>query len=156
VTSAPTQRGLGLIELMVTIALIGILAAVAAPFSINWGNQSAVQSSKALLLQGMAQAKAMALRNGAGASNDQPAAWLLSTGSQLCVYTQLPSSLACGSATWKASPSASLTLQGASSQCIALNSLGSPLSAVVGSTTCGTTLTYTLSKGNESSTGTLF
>ena len=62
-------RGFTLIELLVTIAVMVLIIAMAAPFTIDWMNQSRTQQAYATLLQGFNQAKALALRNPCGAPN---------------------------------------------------------------------------------------
>ncbi|MDT8998157.1 type II secretion system protein [Paucibacter sp. APW11] len=149
--AARSQRGFSVIEMMVVLTLMLLIAVAAAPFASSWGNQAAVRQTQSLLLQAMALAKATALRNPQASPADQPAATLLSSAAGLCVFAGTPSSLACSGALWRATPSASIQLQGATSQCIALASDGRPLNASVGSTDCLSTLSYTISRGNETS-----
>lgn len=62
-------RGFTLIELLVTIAVMVLIIAMAAPFTIDWMHKSRTQQAHATLLKGFNQAKALALRNPCGVHN---------------------------------------------------------------------------------------
>lgn len=57
------DRGFTLVELMVTIALVAILALIAAPFGRQWGDSNRQMQLRSQLLEGVAHARALALRN---------------------------------------------------------------------------------------------
>jgi type IV pilus assembly protein PilA len=57
------HRGFTLIELMVTIAIVALLALVSAPMALSWVNGARVADARAKLTQGFGKAKALALRN---------------------------------------------------------------------------------------------
>ena len=61
------QRGFSLVEMMVVVAIIGILALVAAPFSTRWQQNADVRAASASLELAFGRAKALALRNPSGA-----------------------------------------------------------------------------------------
>jgi prepilin-type N-terminal cleavage/methylation domain-containing protein len=148
------QAGFSMIELMVTIAVMMLLAMAVAPFSVAWGNQASVRQTQSLLNQAMSQLKATALRNPTAASATA-AAVLVSIPGKLCVRDGLPGGLDCSAFNWTADPAASIRLNGATSQCIAMDSAGIALAASVGGVACGTALSFNISKGSESSDGTL-
>jgi len=57
------QSGFTLIELMITIAIIALLAVVAAPYTSSWIHEANVNEAKSTLHRAHGQAKAIALRN---------------------------------------------------------------------------------------------
>jgi len=148
------QSGVSLVEMMVTVAVMMLLALAAAPFTSSWGSQASVRQTQTLLMQGMSQLKALALRNPA-ASSATAAAVLVAVPGQLCVRQGIPATLDCSAVTWTSVPPASIKLNNATSQCVALDSGGSPVAATVGATVCGTALSFEVSKGTETSSGTL-
>lgn len=149
-----SQAGISMIEMMVTIAIMMLLAMAVAPFSVEWGNQAAVRQTHSLLTQAMSQLKATALRNPTAASATA-AAVLVSIPGKLCVEAGLPGALNCSSFNWIAQPPVALKLNGAASQCIAMDSAGAALAATVGGVVCGTSMSFSISKGAETRDGTL-
>lgn len=145
----PAQRGFTLIELLVTIAIAVFLMLVAAPLTVGWVNAAHVRQAAYRLHEGMAQAKATALRNGGAATVDQPAAMLVVEGRQLCVYASTPAALNCGAgAVWRSSVEAEIRVDGQTSQCIALNNRALQVDATVGMQACGDGA-YAVARGNE-------
>lgn len=63
------QRGFTLIELLVTLAILALLLLMAAPLASDWVHGSRTLQARGALIQGFAQAKALALRNPCEAPN---------------------------------------------------------------------------------------
>jgi len=59
-------HGFSLIELAITLALVGVLALMVGPFTINWLVLSDIQRAKGQLVQAHGVARAVALRNRPG------------------------------------------------------------------------------------------
>ena len=66
-TSLP--RGFTLIELLVTLAILAMLLLMAAPLATDWVHGAQTLQARGTLVQGFAQAKALALRNPCEAPN---------------------------------------------------------------------------------------
>ncbi len=146
------ESGLSLIEMMVTLTVMLLLAVGAAPFSSGWANQAAVNQSNALLRQGMGQLKALALRNPGAVAGGAASAVLISVPGKLCLHAVVPAALDCAGAAWSAAPSATISIAGAASQCIAMDSAGLVLA---GGLACSTSLSYHIARGQETFDGTL-
>lgn len=148
----PGQRGFTLIELMVAITILFVMMLVAAPLGGGWTDSANVRTANHRLLEGMARAKALALNNPDSKSGTTAAAVLLWDGASFCLYKPsiLPATLACDStALWQAAATATITLNSATKQCVALNDRALAVTATVGSTTCGTALTYSITQNTE-------
>ncbi len=143
------QSGLSLIELMVTITIMMLLAMAVAPFSASWGRQAHMRQSHSLLMQGMGQLKALALRNPGASAGGAAAAVLISLPGKLCVSIGQPDALSCAAASWTADPPASIELNGLASQCVALDSAGMPVALNVAGTVCDTALSFRIQRGSE-------
>ena len=148
--------GFSLIELMIVISVMMLLLLMGVPLTANWLNGSHVNQANNNLQQAFSMLKARALQNSAGASGLEVAATLVTTGNQLCIYKGKPSNLNCNSGfLWRATASALISLNGGSLQCIALDNSASAVATTIGTTNCGTALSYTISKGSENATGVL-
>lgn len=145
-------KGFTLIELMITIAIFGILLFVGAPFTKAWGDSANQREAAGLLQQGISRAKATALRNPGKALDDAPAAALCRSGQALKLFSVANAqSIDCSATTnvlWTAQIPASAVVQasGADIACIAFNSRGLP---VAGGNAC-TTSTINVTAGSES------
>lgn len=151
----PLQRhGFSLIELMVTLAVMSILALLGTALTQSWSSSNQLQLGKNLLTQGAAHAKSLALRNGAGSNSNVVAAFLVLKDNTLCVLNGTATSLSCSnSPVWQTQLSVSTSINSATAQCIGWNSMGIPDTATLGGTACTTTLSYTISSGGQSATG---
>jgi len=96
------QSGITLIELMIVVAIIGLLAVVTTPFTQGWIDEARVNDARSLLHRGYAEAKALALRNPENAQGNQVAACLLLSDGVLLVRESQPSGAACnGDTVWQ-------------------------------------------------------
>ena len=105
------EPGFTLVELMVTIAIIGFLAMVAAPYTISWIHEANVNSARSLLHQAHSKAKALALRNPEGEGLGSVAASVVLSDGSLMVCQGEPSGGTCsGSPVWQGEWPAGVTL----------------------------------------------
>lgn len=146
------NSGFTLIELMVTIAIAGMLLFIGAPLSKAWTDSAHQRDAAGLLSQGISRAKATALRNPGGAQEEAPAAALCRSGQVLKLFsiadTQSISCSATANILWTAQLPTSVALQagGTDIACVAFNSRGLP---VVGGNAC-TTSSIDVTAGSES------
>ena len=147
--SAGGQRGIGLIELMVVVALMLLLALGGSALTASWVDQAAMRQSQAQLRQAMAELKAQALRNPEARPMGEAAAVLLSLPGRLCVHRGRPDELACAGARWQATPPARIQLAEQDSACLAMDSAGQLLDSAVGEGLCTTELAYRIARHKE-------
>lgn len=153
VKSRRAGYGFTLIELMITVLLIGVLALMAGPYTINWMHLSDIQRAKGQLVQAHGMAKAAALRNPQAAIGETPVAAIhLESGpSQLTVIGCLGGGDNCSESTlWsELLPSGvELKFDGDVTE-IELNNTGGFLGDTSG-------LGYEISKGDQNETGKLY
>ncbi|MNO43262.1 Fimbrial protein precursor [compost metagenome] len=145
------HAGFSLIELMIVVALIGILVGLAAPFTSTWTDSAQVREAEGLLNQGIGRAKAIALRNRFGMIDSQASALLcLSQDNLLSLHeaASAGSEASCASPqTWSAQLPRRVALQndGADFDCLALDARALPL----GKNGCSTSQSFALSAGKE-------
>ncbi|MEB0150624.1 prepilin-type N-terminal cleavage/methylation domain-containing protein [Pseudomonas sp. CCC2.2] len=144
------SRGFTLIEVMITITVLGILLFVGVPLTQAWSNSGYQRDAAGLLKQGISRTKAMALRNPGGVQNAAPAAALCRSGQTLKLFSiTIGQSIDCSLTTnilWRSSipTTASIQASGVDVKCIAFNNQGLPLSV----NSC-TTTTIQVTAGSE-------
>ncbi|HEX8592781.1 MAG TPA: prepilin-type N-terminal cleavage/methylation domain-containing protein [Pseudomonas sp.] len=134
--------GFTLIEMMITIAIFGILLFIGVPLTKAWSDSANQRDAAGLLKQGISRAKATALRNPGAALDNAPAAVLCRSGQTLKLFSLANAqSINCASTSnilWTAQMPASTSAlaAGAEIACVAFSSSGL---AVVGGNACTTT-----------------
>ncbi|MBE1161863.1 pilus assembly FimT family protein [Dyella acidiphila] len=145
-------RGLSLIELMVTLALLAFLVMVGLPLTSAWVQSAHQRDAAGMLTEGLGRAKALALRNPQGLTDQSlPVAVTCLSGRNLSVVAadasgadcsqsqqwgmQLPTDASIVQAPLLASASTTAAAAVAM-QCVAFNERGIALSTSVGSLTC--------------------
>jgi len=140
------QRGMSLIELMVTVTLMCIIALVGVPLTKAWVDSAHQREAAGILAEGLGRARALAMRNPGGIADPaQPGAFVCLTGSTVAV-ARPDQSTACGKGTlaWSASLpiGSSIALPGkAAFHCVAYSARGAALAVDVASATCTTPTT---------------
>lgn len=144
---------------MVVLAIMAAIALAAVPFTASWIDSSRVVQARAVLQQGFTQARAVALRNGAGAIGDTPAALLCVSDNTVYVHAGMPGSCSSGAVWRHAVPGGSDTsvLLGAeTSPCIAMANTGRILNGIsFDGANCTTSIAYQISRGTEEVSGDL-
>lgn len=153
------SAGFTLIELVIVLAIIVLAMLVSVPFTASWVDSARVNETQGLFQQAFSRSKALALRNGSGATVDTAAATLCQNGTTLYLYSGLPATCGAGTIAWQGDiPGGSTAIQlgGATFTCMVLNNLGMLVSSSIGGTNCATASNYTISKGGQSVSKTLF
>lgn len=138
------QRGFSLVEMLVTLGLLGFLLMIGLPMSSAWSDGAKQQTTASLLREGIGRAKAQALRNPGGVVNaDEPAAVLCQLDQTLVVQRiDRPSSgkasvncSATGSVIWSAGLPGTAGVKLADDSaftCTAFNNRGMPITSGTG------------------------
>ena len=152
------QSGFTLTEILIVIAITGVLAAATAPYSSNWTDTTNVRHATDMLNQSFQNGKTVALRNPLQVVGSNPAAGLnLESGILLlCQGDPADSNCTAGGSrvVWQSTIPDGVTVQinGANLTNIEIDNTGG---AIDGS---GNTLAvaYSISRGSKNATGTLF
>jgi len=157
------QQGVTLVELMVVVAIFGLLALAGLSFTGNWANSNRVFDGENLLSQAFNYGKAASLRNQDGVTTDTPAAIICSQNNELSVRG-IDSGVSEASCTsdnviWKAAIHERLSItdkdNNVSFSCACLNNRGRLTVQGTACTACSTGLTFEIASGGESETLTL-
>lgn len=134
---ARRQPGFSLVELMVTVAIAGLLAALALPFGAQWMASDRQLRARGHLVEAVGHARSLALRNPAGLPRGVPAVCVRWAGPRLEV-TQLGTGQACpagGTVVWEAALDPRIRLSEAGTgtpfRCVAFDSRGAPARAAL-------------------------
>ncbi|WP_428311049.1 pilus assembly FimT family protein [Hydrocarboniphaga sp.] len=158
------QQGLSMIELMISLAISGLLMVSAGNLTQSWIASTRVNSALAVMTQGVSRARAIALRNPGGVANGASAAILcVSDGTvRLFSATRSPQAAAtCQSSggLWSAplDSSASVQVNGTALSCLAFSNRGTAINpaAASGSDTCPVSSTLLISSASQNATVTL-
>lgn len=147
------QAGFTLIELMVVVALVGILAIMAGPLTSSWVDNAKLDHVVHLLSDGYGRAEAAALRNRQGIINGGAAAVLCLSSAGLALYEAVDenTSASCsGSAIWSASLPSDVQISAGSTalSCLAFNNQG--LLATPSGSSCQNSASVVVSVGTNS------
>ena len=116
------MKGFSLVELMVTVAVIAILAALALPAAATWASGARQAEARGELVEALGRARALAIRNPDGRAARQAAAMVRLRGDTLQVVR-----VANGTVTWQADLDRGVALRddgGAPFLCVAFDSRG--------------------------------
>ena len=116
------MRGFSLVELMVTVAVIAILAALALPAAATWASGARQAEARGELVEALGRARALAIRNPDGRAARQAAAMVRLRGDTLQVVR-----VANGAVTWEADLDRGVALRddgGVAFGCVAFDSRG--------------------------------
>ncbi len=159
------QRGFSLIESMTAITLSGLLFASGVPLTSSWVSSARVRDAQGLMTQGVARARALALRNPGGVTGTATAAMLCLSGGnlRLIAASRSPQTAASCSATaalWSARlpASASVTAGGSALGCLAFNNRGVAVNpaAASGSDSCPTSTSVVIASSSQNVALTLY
>ena len=123
-------RGFSLVELMVTLAIVALLALMAMPFSTRWMDSDRQLQARGTLTEGVGQARALSLRNPGGIAHGSPAACLRLATDNVLEVARLAVGEACadGAVVWNGRLNSSIVLRepgtGTPFQCVAFDSRG--------------------------------
>ncbi|KPA91581.1 MULTISPECIES: pilus assembly FimT family protein [Pseudomonas] len=145
-------RGFTLVELMITVALLGLILMVGVPLTQSWTNSSYQRDAAGLLKQGISRAKATALRNQGAVQDSAPAAVLCRSGQNLKLFRlNAGQSIDCNATSqpvWSSTipAAAGIKVAGVDMACVAFSNRG----LAVSGNSCSTG-TLQVTAGSESS-----
>ncbi|NKF21172.1 pilus assembly FimT family protein [Solimonas marina] len=146
--------GFTLIELMIVIAIVGLMLVLGAPLTRAWVVSTQLHDAQAQIGQAYARGKAMALRNPGGVSDSLAATIVCLSGTTLSLYAASDSNTAAacsGTATWSTEIADSVSVQapsGTAFTCVAFDNRSRAISASAsdGGNSCSTGNGFTLTK----------
>ena len=153
-----TSRGFTLIEIAVVLAVTVSILLVSAPLTVSWADSARVTETRALLQQAHTRARAIALRNTAGAIGGAPAALVCMEANTLYVHQGVPSGCTVGAAWQQEVPGGertSITVGGEPLGCIAVANTGRPVAFSFDGDTCTTAIAFRVARGDEEIDGEL-
>lgn len=157
------QQGLTLVELMVVVAIFGLLALAGLSFTGNWANSNRVFDGENLLTQAFNYGKAASLRNQDGVTADTPAVIICAQNNELSVRgidsNGNEANCTSDNVIWRSAVHERLSIidksNDVSFSCACLNNRGRLTAQGNACTACSSTLTYEITSGGESETLTL-
>jgi len=156
-------RGFTLVELMITIAIVGILLVMAGPLATNWIISAQTHAARTQLIEGFDVAKALALRNPNGVALPSAAAGMkvMTDGTTTTVLVCTGSSTAAGCVSNGSSVQWSTTYSGLVSTTIngVTAAVGSPLTLDIDNRaepSIGTAFTLARGASSNNETGSLY
>jgi type IV pilus assembly protein PilA len=159
--SRGAARGISLVELLVTLALFAFLILLGVPLTHAWVQSAHQRDASGMLAEGLGRAKALALRNSQGVTDQTlPVAAVCLMGGRIQVTTATKDGIACATAvSWSATLPFDASIVKATNQsafqCVAYNERGMALAASVSGLTCtqspsdGSVLAFNVMVGNE-------
>lgn len=165
-TQPTHQSGFTLVEMMVTIAILGIVLAIGAPLTSAWIDRAKVKNTANSLKSALMHARTAALRNPNNLSSTDVASCVYINGDNAEVRLLITSGGSCTTTTTTVIKSFPLSLSGTeikqgstkidSGRCFAFNSNGMSDTTSPSTSPCTTdalsSTAITIRKGNESAT----
>lgn len=154
------NHGFTLIEMMVTIAIIAILAVMGASFTANWVRQAEINKTTASLRSAINTARSTALRNQFLRDSDAAARICVDVATANQHRITIREATSTGAASCSSTTTYSFTLpdsatiaqSGTAINCIAFDRFGAVIASGSGSTACTTSTSLTITSGGLSET----
>lgn len=158
--SAPIQKrtaGFSLIEAMITLTIASLLLVSGAPFTQRWVASARVHNAQTLLEQGVARAKAVALRNPGGMQANEAATVLCLRDNRLLLFAatrspQTSARCATSNALWSADLPTSTTVMDSTDNamdCLAFNNRGASTASGSVADDCSSSTSLQISSSGE-------